>query len=130
MQHLLAYFALLTTALLALAVLRWALGPHTRLPRFRVRYMRLRLHLRLHPGRGHASAFELWLRWGRLAAFRRSSRSRRSLTGWQRIRRPDQHSLVIGRAHYRHCLRVPVEEHVLVMAPPRTGKTGLLAKII
>jgi len=92
--------------------------------------MQLRLHLRLHPGRGHASAFELWLRWGRFAAFRRSSRSRRSLTGWQRIRRPDQHSLVIGRAHYRHCLRVPVEEHVLVMAPPRTGKTGLVAKII
>ena len=25
---------------------------------------------------------------------------------------------------------MPVEEHVLIMAPPRTGKTGLLAKII
>ena len=38
--------------------------------------------------------------------------------------------LAIGRAQYRHCLRVPVEEHVLIMAPPRTGKTGLLARII
>jgi type IV secretory pathway TraG/TraD family ATPase VirD4 len=92
--------------------------------------MRLRLHLRLHPGRGHASVFELWLRWGRLAAFRRSRRSRRSLTFWQRPSRPDQHSLVLGRAHYRHHLRVPLEEHLLVMAPPRTGKTGLLARII
>ena len=37
---------------------------------------------------------------------------------------PDQHSLLLGRAQYRHGLRVPVEEHVLVMAPPRTGKTA------
>ena len=27
--------------------------------------MRLRLRLRLHPGPGHATLFELWLRWGR-----------------------------------------------------------------
>jgi type IV secretion system protein VirD4 len=123
-------FILLISVLLVLAALRWSFGPHGHLPRFRVRVMRLRLHLRLHPGRGHASVFELWLRWGRFAAFRRSGRSRRSLTVWQRICRPDQHSLVIGRAHYRHTLRVPLEEHVLVKAPPRTGKTGLLAKII
>lgn len=73
---------------------------------------------------------ELWLRWGRFAAFRRSGRSRRSLGVWRRAVCPDEHSLLIGRAHYRHGLRVPVEEHVLVMAPPRTGKTGLLAKVI
>ena len=39
-------------------------------------------------------------------------------------------SIMLGRAHYRHGLRVPLEEHVLVMAPPRTGKTGWLARII
>ena len=121
---------LLMIGLLVLAVLWWCVGPHSHLPRFRIRYLRLRLHLRLHPGRGHARAFELWLRWGRLASFRRSGRSRRSLSVWQRLRHPDQHSLLIGRAHYRHGLRVPLEEHVLVMAPPRTGKTGLLARII
>jgi hypothetical protein len=120
------YFILLISGLLVLGALRWCFGPHSHLPRFRVRVMRLRLHLRLHPGRGHASVFELWLRWGRLAAFRRSGRSRRSLTVWRRLWRPDQHSLVLGRGHYRHWLRVPLEEHVLVMAPPRTGKTGLL----
>ena len=37
---------------------------------------------------------------------------------------------MLGRAHYGHGLRIPVEEHVLVMAPPRTGKTGLLARMI
>ena len=124
------YFVLLMTGLLVVAGLRWCFGPHTRLPRFRVRYLRLRLHLRLHPGRGHATVFELWLRWGRLAAFRRSARSRRSLPAWRRLCRPDEHSLVAGRAHYGHRLRVPVDEHLLVMAPPRTGKTGLLARII
>ena len=123
-------FIFLVVALLILAALRWALVPHGRVPHFRVRYMRTRLHLRLHPGRGHATALELWLRWGRFAAFRRSGRSRRSLTVWQRMRHPDLHSLVLGRAHYGHSLRVPVEEHLLVMAPPRQGKTGLLARII
>jgi len=124
------YLILLVSVLVVLAMLRWCFGPHSRMPRFRVRCMRLRLHLRLHPGRGHASVFELWLRWGRLAAFRRSVRSRHSLSFWRRLSRPDEHSLVIGRAHYRHYLRVPVEEHVVLMAPPRTRKTALLAKII
>jgi hypothetical protein len=65
--HFMSYFALLVSGLLVLAALRWCLGPHPRLPRFRVRYLRLRLHLRLHPGRGHATVFELWLRWGRMS---------------------------------------------------------------
>ena len=123
-------FIVLSACLLVLAGLRWALLPHGRLPRFRVRYMRIRLRLRLHPGRGHATAGELWLRWGRLAAFRRSARSRWSLSAWQRLRHPGLHSLFLGRAQYRHGLRIPVDEHVLVMAPPRTGKTGLLAQLI
>ena len=109
---------------------RWAFVPGRRLPANRVRYARIRLHLRLHPGRGYATAGELWLRWGRFAAFRRSRRARRSLPAWQRIRHPRQHSIVLGRAQYRHRLRVPLEEHVLLMAPPRTGKTGLLADVI
>ncbi len=123
-------FALLTLALLTLAILRWCFLPHARLPRSRARRNRLRLLLRLHPGRGHATLPELWLHWGRFAAFRRSRRSRRSMSGWQRLLHPDEHSLMLGRAHYGHGLRIPVEEHVLVMAPPRTGKTGLLARMI
>src|SRR5580700_5148131 len=118
------YFIALITFLLILAALRWCFLPHGRLPRFRVQHTRLRLKLRLHPGRGHATAWELWLRWGRLAAFRTSARSRASLPAWQRLTSPDEHSLRLGRAHYGHRLRIPVEEHALVMAPPRTGKTG------
>ena len=73
------YLADLTTLLLTVAILRWCFLPHSQLPRFRVRYLRLRLRMRLHPGRGHATIAELWLRWGRLAAFRRSRRSRPSV---------------------------------------------------
>jgi type IV secretory pathway TraG/TraD family ATPase VirD4 len=124
------YLADLTALLLTVAILRWCFLPHSQLPRFRVRYLRLRLRLRLHPGRGHASVAELWLRWGRLAAFRRSRRSRPSLPAWARMLIPDLHSLLLGRAQYGHGLRVGLEEHVLVMVPPRTGKTGLLARIV
>ncbi len=120
----------LSVALLIVVALRWCFLPHSRLPRFRVQHTRLRLMLRLHPGRGHATAGELWLRWGRFAAFRRSRRSRPSQSAISRFLHPDQHSLLLGQAHYGHRLRIPVEEHVLVMAPPRTGKTGLLAKLI
>jgi len=120
----------LTEALAILGALRWCFLPHGRLPRFRVKYTQLRLLLCLHPGRGHATIVELHLRWGRIAAFRRSHRSRRSLPAWQRLTHPDHHSLLLGMAHYGHRLRIPVEEHALIMAPPRTGKTGLLAKLI
>jgi type IV secretion system protein VirD4 len=130
MQHFPAYLAALMSCLLVLAFLRWCFLPSSHLPRYRVRYLRLRLHLRLHPGRGHATVFELWLRWGRFAAFRRSRRSRPSLGVWQRAVVPDRHSVRPGRAHYGHGLRVPVDEHVLVIGPPRGGKTGLLAGLI
>ncbi len=109
---------------------KWALAPGRGLPRHRVRHARLRLHLRLHPGRGFATAGELWLRWGRLAAFRKSGRIRRCVPAWQRARYPRLHSIVLGRAQYRHRLRVPLEEHVLLMAPPRTFKTAFLADVI
>ena len=47
-----------------------------------------------------------------------------------RLLDPREHSVFLGRAHYRHGLRVPLEEHVLVMAPPRTFKTAFLADVI
>ena len=49
---------------------------------------------------------------------------------WYRIAEPRQHSVFLGRAHYRHRLHVPLEEHLLVMAPPRTYKTAFLADVI
>ena len=120
-------------AVLIVAALAAAYGLRAssrQLPRNRVRSMRLRLHLRRRPGRGHATAFELWLRWGRLAAWRHSGRSRRSLTAWQRLCHPREHSIFLGRAHYRHGLRLPLEEHVLLLAPPRTYKTAFLGTAV
>jgi type IV secretory pathway TraG/TraD family ATPase VirD4 len=109
---------------------RHAFLPARYLPRYRARTLRLRLHLRLHPGKGFATLFALWLRWGRLAALRRSGRVRRSVPLLLRVLVPGEHSVFLGRAHFRHGLRVPLEEHVLVMAPPRTFKTAFLADVI
>ena len=112
------------------AFAKWAFLPARHLPGNRVRHLRIRLHLRLHPGKGFAPVFNLWLRWGRLAALRRSRQIRRSLPPLYRFLHARQHAVFLGRAHYRHGLRVPLEEHLLVMAPPRTYKTAFLADVI
>jgi type IV secretion system protein VirD4 len=123
--------AVVLVILIALAAFgAWAFLPARYLPGNRTRHLRIRLHLRLHPGKGFAHVFSLWLRWGRLAALRRSGRTRAALPLWYRIAEPHQHSVFLGRAHYRHGLRVPLEEHLLVMAPPRTYKTAFLADVI
>lgn len=124
-------YAIALVVLLAVAASAyWAFLPARYLPGNRARYLRLRLHLRLHPGRGFATVFSLWLYWGRLAMLRRSGRIRRSLPFWRRILHPHAHAVSLGRAHYRHRLRVPLEEHLLLMAPPRTFKTAFLADLI
>src|SRR6266702_1229187 len=124
-------YAIIMAVVLALAaVFAWAFLPARHLPGNRARYLRIRLHLRLHPGKGFAHVFSLWLRWGRLAALCRSGRIRAMLPFWYRIADPAAHSVFLGRAHYRHGLRVPLEEHLLAMAPPRTYKTAFLADVI
>lgn len=57
----------------------------------------------------------LWLHWGRLEALRRSGCIRHSLSLWQRFLDPQAHSAFLGWAHYRHALRVPLEEHLLLI---------------
>jgi type IV secretory pathway TraG/TraD family ATPase VirD4 len=49
---------------------------------------------------------------------------------WARLIDPRQQAVFLGRGQYRHGLRVPLEEHLLVMAPPRTYKTAFLADVI
>jgi type IV secretion system protein VirD4 len=124
------YAILLALVIAVAAFLSWAFLPARYLPGNRVRSLQVRLHLRLHPGKGFATIVGLWLRWGRLAALRRSGRIRPSLPLWYRLIAPGEHSVFLGRAHWRHSLRVPLEEHVLVMAPPRTFKTAFLADVI
>ena len=124
---------MIVTAVMLTGV-KWAFLPFVpwrRLPRNRIRHLRLRLYLRLHPGAGHATVVELWLRWSRFAVFRRSGRARRSLSFWQRALGPaSEYSILVGRAHYRHGLRLPLDEHAVVQSPPRGGKTGWLASVI
>jgi hypothetical protein len=104
-----ARYAIALIILIVLAAaFAWAFLPARYLPGNRARHLRIRLHLRLHPGKGFAHVFSLHLRWGRLAALRRSGRIRPSLPLWYRIAGPGQHSVFVGRAHYRHGLRVPL----------------------
>src|SRR5258708_27477311 len=107
-----------------------AYWPQRRLPGTRVRYMNLRSHLRLHPGRGFATVFELFWQWGKWSVLRKSRRARPDLSYWKRLRHPSWHSVFVGRGHYRHALRILAELHVLIMSPPRKGKTLWLAKMI
>jgi hypothetical protein len=98
----------LVVVLTVAAFAAWAFLPARHLPGNRARHLRIRLHLRLHPGKGFAHAFSLWLRWSRFAVLRRSGRIRRSLPLGYRFLDPRGHSVFLGRAHYRHGLRVPL----------------------
>jgi type IV secretory pathway TraG/TraD family ATPase VirD4 len=124
------YAILLAVVLVLAAVFAWAFLPARHLPGNRARHLRIRLHLRLHSGKGFAHVFSLWLRWSRFAVLRRSGQIRPALPLRYRLIDPGEHSVFLGRAHYRHQLRVPLEEHLLVMAPPRTYKTAFLADVI
>jgi len=94
----------------------------------RVRSIRFRLFLRLRPGRGFASLPELWLRWGRMAALSYGARSRPGLSLPARLTgRTAEFAALLGRAQYGRRLYAAFELHRLVLAPPRTDKTGLLA---
>ena len=96
-------YAIALAILLVLAtVFTWAFLPARYLPGNRARHLRIRLHLRLHPGKGFAHLFSLWLRWGRLAALRRSGRIRPALPLGYRFLDPCEHSVFLGRAQYRH----------------------------
>jgi len=127
---LISFLVLLAVVLAVAGLAKWAFWPSRDLPVHRVRHTRIRLRLRLHPGPGFASAFECWLRWGRLASLRGSKRARPSLPFWHRLIRPAEHSVLVGRAHYRLRLRVPVQESITITAPPRAGKTGMLADLV
>ncbi len=107
----------LAIVLIVAAVAAWAFLPARYLPGNRARRLRIRLHLRLHPGKGFAHVVSLWLRWGRLAAVRRSARIRPALPLRYRLAGSREHAVFLGRAHYRHRLHVPL----IIGAPARHG---------
>ena len=114
-----AKYAIALIVLIVLAAaFAWAFLPARYLPGNRARHLRIRLHLRLHPGKGFAHLFSLWLRWGRLAALRRSGRIRAlppAVVPDRRTRASTRCSSAGPTTGTR--LRVPLEEHLLVMAP-------------
>ena len=117
---------LIAAAGLVLITVKWAFFHGRRLPRHRVRLLRIRLRLRLHPGKGLATIIELWWRWGRLAMLRHSRRTRPTLTFAQRLLAPAaDYSVLAGRAHYRHALRLPLDEHAVIFSPPRARQDRL-----
>jgi type IV secretion system protein VirD4 len=121
--------ALVVSVLLSFLVLFWkaVLTRHGQGWR-RVRSIRFRVWLWLRPGPGFAPLPELWLRWGRLAALSYGARSRPALSLPVRLIRPaTEYAAQLGRAQYGRRLYAAFELHRLVLAPPRTDKTGLLA---
>ena len=55
----------------------------------RIRAIRWRIRLRMHPGPGFASVGELWFRWSRHAAISHGRRARPGLRFWHRAAVPD-----------------------------------------
>ena len=96
--------------------------------RNRARALRWRTLLRLRPGPGYASLAELMIRWSRAAAFFHGRRARPGLPWWVRLFCPTtRYAVRLGRAQYRRRLYARMEDQVLVLAPQRTGKTGIIA---
>jgi type IV secretion system protein VirD4 len=106
-------------------------GPLSRhLPKHRVRWMRIRLHLRMKPVHGHATLFELFWHFGRWASWRESKRTRPGLTRSERATSPKSHSFFIGWAHWFIRIRATIQEHGLAIGPPRAHKSALLSHIV
>ena len=99
---------LLAVVLIVAGFASWAFLPARYLPGNRARHLRIRLHLRLHPGKGFAHVFSLWLRWSRFVVLRRSGQIRPALPWRYSLLDPGEHSVFLGRAQYRHGLRVPL----------------------
>jgi type IV secretion system protein VirD4 len=96
--------------------------------RQRSRALRWRIRLRLRPGRGYASLAELWWHWGRRAALEYGRHSRPGLQLRHRLILPTTHYAVrFGRAQYGRRAYGSEQRHVLIVSPPRVGKSGLLA---
>jgi type IV secretion system protein VirD4 len=123
-----------TAPLIALAVLVFLAGVvrlvagNPAAARHRVRILRWRIRLYLRPGPGYANILELAVRWSRLRAVRTGRRARPSLPWWVRMILPvTAYAVRLGRAHFGRRVIASMEDQTLVLAAPRTGKSGWLA---
>ena len=114
--------------LLALAVLVRIIIGNPNGARHRVRMLRWRIRLYLRPGPGYANLLELLIRWSRLRAVWVGRRARPSLPWWARLLLPvTNYGVRLGRAHFGRRVIASMEDQTLVLAAPRTGKSGWLA---
>jgi hypothetical protein len=121
--------ALVAFAALAAAVVfyRRMLGRGAQ-SRRRARALRWRATLRLRPGPGYASLPEVVMRWGRLAALHHGRRMRPGMGFWSRLFSPaTAYAVRIGRAQYFRRVFARGEDQTLILAPQRTGKSGIIA---
>ena len=94
----------------------------------RIRRTRWRIRFRLQPGPGFASAAELVVRWGRAAALHHGRRARPSLPlYWRLWTRTSDFAVRLGRGPWFRRCYARLEDQVLIMAAPRTGKSGMVA---
>ena len=94
----------------------------------RIRAIRWRIRLRMHPGPGFASFGELWFRWSRHAAISHGRRARPGLRLRHRVRsRTTDYAVRLGRGQWFRRAYARMEDQVLVMAAQRTGKSGIVA---
>ena len=120
---------LVLAAIAAAPVLFWrqVLGGRAQ-GRRRARALKWRIRLRLRPGAGFASLAELVFRWGRLAAVHHGKRIRPGLGWWARVFSPvTGYAVRLGRAQYFRRVFARGEDQTLILAPPRTGKSGIIA---
>ena len=94
----------------------------------RIRSMRWRIRLRMHPGPGFASFAELWFRWSRHAAIGHGRRARPGLRFRHRVRAAPRTTRCVSAAASGSAARTRGwRTRSLVMAAQRTGKSGIIA---
>jgi type IV secretion system protein VirD4 len=123
-------FPLLAFCLFMLIRVPWSVAYGQRgMDRDRARILRWRMKAHLRPGKGYASLAELLMHWGPIAAAFSGKRARPSLTFRQRLILVPTTSFAVylGRAQMFKRIYARAEDQVLILAPPRTGKSGYLA---
>jgi len=114
--------------LLAVLVLMALFIRCTVFSRHQVRRMQWRTRLRMRPGPGFASHWEITFRFSRLAALYHGRRCRPDMRFTDRLLSPARaYAVRLGRAHLARKAYARGEDQVGIIAPQRTNKTGILA---
>jgi type IV secretory pathway TraG/TraD family ATPase VirD4 len=115
-------------ALVVLAVCLVLFMRATVFSRQQVRRMTWRTRLRIRPGAGFASHWEITFRFSRLAALYYGRRCRPDLRFTDRLICPARaYAVRLGRAQLGRKVYARGEDQVGIIAPQRTSKTGILA---